>query len=322
MRELTQVSHCCEAGGFMAAENLALALDRHHQRIEISTSRWSSTATSWAGFPVEAHALAERGHLGEFGIDYALLGLCVRGVGRMEIHDRNDVRHVTSSPGRFSLLCRGYEQKPLSWVGVREMLYVGIGPEQLVSIAGEDSELARLSVNPQYAISDPHVVALVLNMRDEIQAGCPCGKLYGQALSLALAARLHARYGNRPAAEYACRSLSPLQLRRVCDYIHAHLNSDMEVAELARQVNLSPHHFSMLFKQATGVPPHRYVLRERILEAQRQLAAGRLTLSEVALGLGFSDQSHFSRAFRKITGTTPARYTGKRPNGWVTSTER
>ncbi len=99
-----------------------------------------------------------------------------------------------------------------------------------------------------------------------------------------------------------------MKLRHVCDYIDAHLNSDIQVAELARQVNLSPHHFSMLFKQVTGVSPHQYVLHKRIEEAQLEVAAGRLRLSEMALNLGFSDQSHFSRAFRKITGMTPTRY--------------
>ena len=98
------------------------------------------------------------------------------------------------------------------------------------------------------------------------------------------------------------------QVRRVCEYIHTHLAADIGVAELASQVNLSPHHFSMLFKQALGVTPHQYVLQARIREAQRQLATGRAEISEVALRLGFSDQSHFSRAFRKITGTTPARW--------------
>lgn len=296
----------------MTADNMALALDRQHRPIEISTSRWSSSATPWSGFPVEAHSLSPQGHLSEFGIDYALLGLCVSGVGRMEIRDAHAVRCVTSSPGRFSLLCRGYEQKPLSWDGTREMLYVAISPSQLASIAGADSELSCLNVEPQYAITDPHVVALVLNMRDEIRAGCPCGKLYGQALSLALAARLHARYSNRPVAKPVPGCLSPLQIQRVCDYIHANLNADMAVADLARVVNLSAHHFSMLFKQALGIAPHQYVLRERIDAAQRQLAAGQMTLSEVALSLGFSDQSHFSRAFRKVTGTTPTRYARKR----------
>lgn len=297
----------------MMAENMALALDKQHRPIKISTSRWSSSATDWAGFTLEAHSLAPQGHLSEFGIDYALLGLCVRGVGRMEIREERTLRRVTSSPGRFSLLCKGYEQKPLSWDGTREMLYVAMSPGQLARIAGEDSDLAGLNVEPQYAISDPHVVALILNMRDEIQAGCPCGKLYAQALSLALAARLHARYSNKPEApKSAPGSLSPLQIQRVCDYVRAHLNSDMAVADLACQVNLSPHHFSMLFKQAVGVPPYQYVLQKRIDEAVRRLSAGRMTLSDVALSLGFSDQSHFSRAFRKLTGTTPTRYAGKR----------
>lgn len=297
----------------MTAENIALALDKQHRPIEISTSRWSSGATHWAGFTVEAHSLSPRGRLGEFGIDYALLGLCVGGVGKMEIHEERAVRRVTSSPGRFSLLCKGYEQKPLSWEGTREMLYVAIGSGELGSVAGEDSDQACLDVEPQYAISDPHVVALILNMRDEILAGCPCGKLYGQALSLALAARLQARYSTKPVApQSAPSSLSPLQIQRVRDYVHAHLTSDMAVADLARQVNLSPHHFSMLFKQTVGVPPHQYVLQERIDAALRQVAAGRMTLSEVALSVGFSDQSHFSRAFRKLTGTTPTQYAAKR----------
>jgi len=105
------------------------------------------------------------------------------------------------------------------------------------------------------------------------------------------------------------------RIRCVRGYIDAHLGSNLEVAELARVAKLSPHHFSMLFKQIIGLSPHQYVLYKRICEAQRQLAAGRLTLSEVALNLGFSDQSHFSRAFRKIAGTTPTRYARKAADG-------
>lgn len=293
----------------MAHESIALALDRRHQPIEISTSRWSSAATRWCGFPVEAHVLAPSGELGEFGIDHPLLGLCVSGVGRMDVREGSAVRRVTSSPGRFSLLSRGYEQKPLAWIGSRDMLYVALVPDRLARLAGEEASLSSLDVEPQYAVTDPHVVALILNMRDEIQAGCPCGKLYGEALSLALAARLQARYSRKPVVERAQgSSLTPAQVRRVCEYIQAHLACDIGVAELAGQVNLSPHHFSMLFKRALGLPPHQYVLRARIREAQRQLATGHAVISEVALRLGFSDQSHFSRAFRKVTGTTPARW--------------
>jgi AraC family transcriptional regulator len=103
-------------------------------------------------------------------------------------------------------------------------------------------------------------------------------------------------------------ALSVAEVAILCEYIRSNLASGMDVAELAGLVNLSPHYFSMLFRRALGVPPHQYVLQERIAEARKLLATGRMTLSELATHLGFSDQSHFSRAFRKATGTTPRSY--------------
>jgi AraC family transcriptional regulator len=288
---------------------MALALDECRRPIEISTFRWSSDATAWAGFPVASHVLGPSGQLREFGTEHALLGLCLSGVGEMKIRDGHSVRHVISSPGRLSLLCRGYEQKALEWSGTREMLYIGIHPGQLRGFTGDNWDLASSTIQPQYAVSNSYVTSLVLSMRSEIQSGCSNGRLYAEALSVALATRLRAQYSHEQGADREFeRTLSPTQVRRVCEYIQTNLASDFGVAELAHQVNLSPHHFSMLFKHALGIPPHRYVLQERIREAQRQLAGSRMDISQLALQLGFSDQSHFSRAFRKMTGTTPKRY--------------
>jgi AraC family transcriptional regulator len=189
------------------------------------------------------------------------------------------------------------------------MLYVSVADARFGALAGPEPDPRGLDVEPQYAVTDSHVVALVLNMRSEIEAGCPTGRLYGQALSIALAARLQARYASAPVPQqHVGPALSPAQIGRVCDYIRAHLASDMGIAEIAALVNLSPHYFSLLFRHAFGMPPHQYVLQERISEAKRLLAAGRMSLSELATHLGFSDQSHFSRAFRKLTGTTPGSY--------------
>jgi AraC-like DNA-binding protein len=103
-------------------------------------------------------------------------------------------------------------------------------------------------------------------------------------------------------------ALAPTQVRLVNEYIRAKIMCNVRVGELADQVHLSPHYFSTLFKHSVGVSPHRYVLRECIQEAQRRLAAGGAPISEIALSLGFSDQSHFSETFRKITGTTPKQF--------------
>ena len=111
--------------------------------------------------------------------------------------------------------------------------------------------------------------------------------------------------------EHVRSALSGTQVARICEYIRTNLAVDMGVAELSALVNLSPHYFSMQFRRALGVPPHQYVLQERIAEARRLLAAGQMTLSELASSLGFADQSHFSRAFRKVTGMTPRMYKHK-----------
>ena len=288
---------------------ITLALDKHRRPIQVSTFRWSSAETAWAGFPVESHVVGPRGELGEYGIDDAILGLCVGGAGKLQVQYGKALRRITSLPGRFSLLGPGFEQKPVAWTGVREMLFVAIGAEQLEHLMGQDPALACLDVDPQYGVSDPHVVSLVLNMWDEIRAGCPTGRLYGETLSLALAAYLLKRYAHKTSPEGRFEpALSPLQVRRVREYIRVNLACDVGLAEMAGQVSLSPHYFSMLFKRSLGVSPHHYVLRERIQEAQQLIAARRMSISEVAVSLGFSDQSHFSQAFRKMTGVTPRRY--------------
>jgi AraC family transcriptional regulator len=117
-------------------------------------------------------------------------------------------------------------------------------------------------------------------------------------------------------------NLSDGQLACVRDHIRMHLATEIEVAELAGLVRLSPHYFSLVFRRAVGVSPHQYILQQRIGEARRLLTAGGMTLAELATYLGFSDQSHFSRAFRKVTGTTPRSFQTSLRSPWLLGTPR
>ena len=91
-------------------------------------------------------------------------------------------------------------------------------------------------------------------------------------------------------------------------YVRQHLDEEITVHDLAQAADMSPSHFSRLFKEATGQPPYQYVLQERIKEAQRLLQESEASIAEVALRTGFSNQSHLTRRFRKVTGTTSAVY--------------
>jgi AraC-like DNA-binding protein len=68
---------------------------------------------------------------------------------------------------------------------------------------------------------------------------------------------------------------------------------------------LSEFHFARAFKQSLGVPPHRYLIQRRIARAAEIVKTTDKPLSEVALDVGFSDQSHFTRLFVRVTGETP-----------------
>ncbi len=97
-------------------------------------------------------------------------------------------------------------------------------------------------------------------------------------------------------------------MRRVHEYIEAHLNDTVELLELAAIAGLSIFHFARQFKQSAGVTPHYYLIRSRIERARELLAGTDLSLSEIAFATGFSDQSHLTRHFRQMIGMTPGQF--------------
>jgi AraC-like DNA-binding protein/PAS domain-containing protein len=102
--------------------------------------------------------------------------------------------------------------------------------------------------------------------------------------------------------------LPPGAMRRVREYVDAHLGESMDLAELAAIAGLSVFHFARQFKQSAGVTPHHYLVQRRVERAQDMLARTDLALSEIALAAGFSDQSHLARHFRQMLGTTPREF--------------
>jgi AraC-like DNA-binding protein len=102
--------------------------------------------------------------------------------------------------------------------------------------------------------------------------------------------------------------LPPRVLRRVREYIAAHLQQNISIQMLADVAGLSMFHFARTFKQSEGVTPHRFLLQSRLRRVQELLANTELSLSEIALAAGFSDQSHCARRFREFVGVTPRRY--------------
>ncbi|WP_263139840.1 AraC family transcriptional regulator [Pseudomonas sp. RIT-PI-AD] len=99
----------------------------------------------------------------------------------------------------------------------------------------------------------------------------------------------------------------PVVAFRARDYLHAHMDQDLGLDDLARACGVDRFRLSRAFKAAFGLAPHAYLVQLRLAKARRLLASGHAP-SLVAMALGFADQSHMGRWFRRAYGLTPAHY--------------
>jgi AraC family transcriptional regulator len=104
------------------------------------------------------------------------------------------------------------------------------------------------------------------------------------------------------------RSGRPRWLEEARERIHADLAGRPSLTGLAEAVGVHPVTLARAFRRAFGCTVGEYVRGLRIERATRQLADSDLSLAEIALGAGFSDQSHFSNLFRQHTGLSPFRF--------------
>jgi AraC family transcriptional regulator len=158
-------------------------------------------------------------------------------------------------------------------------------------------------------LGDPLIDRFCTLGQEEFEKGGARGRLYVEALATALTMHLLGNYGSaRGEARLPRRGLMPAQLRRVIDYMDAHLRDDVGLTELADVAGFSRHYFARSFRLATGMSPHQYLVERRVERACKLLCETVLSIGEVAAAVGFASQSHLTEHFRRVTGVTPARF--------------
>lgn len=92
------------------------------------------------------------------------------------------------------------------------------------------------------------------------------------------------------------------------DFMKTNLRRSVSLSELADTANLSPSHFSSLFKTQTGIPPGEYLIRLRMEKARNLLTIGLLSVKEVMALVGYDTRSNFVRHFRRYFDLAPSEY--------------
>jgi AraC-like DNA-binding protein len=111
-----------------------------------------------------------------------------------------------------------------------------------------------------------------------------------------------------PPARRPAPALPKWRLKRVLEYVDAHISEQITLAALATAAGMSRMYFASQFRVATGLRPHDYVLQKRIEEAQQLLVTTSDPLVEIAFSVGFQTQAHFTTIFKKIVGNTPLKW--------------
>ena len=218
---------------------------------------------------------------------------------------RSALEKFDYGPGDLALCDRHVGE----WVGLMNVSHLQLGIADAALMACSDGAYGEVELSPSRKFADPRLSAMVAAVDAEMVAGFPNGRLFLDSVEQAMAVALvngHA-VRHRPVQIYR-GGLGSARLRRIKELVHAKLEDDLSLDEMAQSVGLSTAHFARMFRKSTGETPHRFVLRQRLERAKAMLRAPDARVLDVAVACGFKTQQHFAQVFRDVWGVSPTEY--------------
>jgi len=195
------------------------------------------------------------------------------------------------------------------WVGLMNVSHLQLGISDTALMACSDGAYGEVELRASRKFANPRLSALVGAAHAEMVAGFPSGRLFLDSVEQAMAVTLvngHA-VRHRPVQVYR-GGLGSARLRRIKELVHAKMEFDLSLDEMAQAVGLSTAHFARMFRKSTGETPHQFVLRQRLERAKAMLRAPDARVLDVAVACGFKTQQHFAQVFRDVWGVSPTEY--------------
>jgi AraC family transcriptional regulator len=195
------------------------------------------------------------------------------------------------------------------WVGLMATPHLQLGISDAPLMAASDGAYGEVELHPRRKFVDARLGALVAAAHAEMVAGFSSGRLFLDSIEQAMAIALvngHA-VRHRPAQMYR-GGLGSARLRRIKELVHAKIEDDLGLDDMAQSVGLSTAHFARMFRKSTGETPHQFVLRQRIERAKAMLRAPNARVLDVAVACGFKTQQHFAQVFRDVCRVSPTEY--------------
>ena len=154
---------------------------------------------------------------------------------------------------------------------------------------------------------DPVIRHIGGTLMQALRRPAETNQLFIDHMMLAFTTHVAQTYGGlRWGVKVSRGGLAPWQVKRACEKLDANLGGTLSLQQVAAEFGLSVSYFSRAFRVSTGLPPHRWLLRQRVKAAQQLMSVQDLPLSEIAISVGFANQSHFTKVFSTQVGVSPA----------------
>ncbi|AUT02239.1 AraC family transcriptional regulator [Nostoc sp. CENA543] len=211
--------------------------------------------------------------------------------------------------GNETFFCPAHTQHWTSWREQLNFTVLVFDPKLFAKLASETLDNQQIEFLPQWQIFDPIVQTLTSVLKADLEAGCPAGRLYGESFAAALMIHLIKQFTvSKLNSFHNYGTLPKHKLKIVLDYIQANLAEDISLDNLAEVAGISQFHFARLFKKSMHLPPHQYIIRQRIELAKQLLQKPEYNITEIALECGFAHPTHLSRHFRRLVGMSPSEF--------------
>jgi AraC family transcriptional regulator len=180
-------------------------------------------------------------------------------------------------------------------------------PQIALDDIAEDAGATRIDrLTAPGPISDSILRRMESLFVEALDQGDQADRLLYDNLLLGIAGHFASAYGGMRPRTLAMRGgLATWQARRAKDLLSSDLTTEVTLQDIASECSLSLGYFARAFKRTTGSSPYAWRQARRIDNAKDLLKHSSISLAEIAIICGFSDQSHFNRVFAQQTGTTP-----------------
>jgi len=247
------------------------------ERLDLEPTGWQS------------HLLED--HLLQFFLKPAVIGYSLK--------DAN-ISEIPVAAGQV-MFCPRNKWHNISWDKEISVLSIRIPDSALMEVARERLTDRSLEIVPKRLVTDDRLTHLLFTLDAERARGYSAGKPFVDCIESALANILITSFNTfAPRSIHSKGGMAPHVLRRVVEFMHANIDKQIGLKDLADCAGLSLSHFSFQFRASTNQSPHQYMLRLRVERSKELLTDSRLSVLDVGLEVGFPQSTAFRDSLQKL----------------------